>query len=53
VTRDKAGNIYFTYASSDLSDPSVRAVIKYNPDGTGGTLLGNATLAQVSPFYFC
>lgn len=49
LTKDAAGNIYFTYASSNLTDPGVRALIKYNPDGTGGTLLGNATLAQGVP----
>jgi hypothetical protein len=49
VTRDKAGNIYFTYESADKTDAGVRAIIRYNPDGTGGTLLGNATLAQGVP----
>lgn len=48
LTRDKAGNIYFTYESTNKDDPSVRALIRFQSDGTGGTLLGDATLAQGS-----
>ena len=49
LARDKAGNIYFTYESLNKNDPSVRALIRFNPDGTGGQLLGNSTLAQGVP----
>eukprot|EP00041_Stephanoeca_diplocostata_P032311 m.1032799 g.1032799 ORF g.1032799 m.1032799 type:complete len:362 (-) comp24127_c0_seq6:236-1321(-) len=49
LTRDKAGNIYFTYESTNKDDPGVRALIRFQPDGTGGTLLGDASLAQGVP----
>eukprot|EP00040_Diaphanoeca_grandis_P039538 m.259362 g.259362 ORF g.259362 m.259362 type:complete len:354 (+) comp37937_c0_seq1:143-1204(+) len=49
LTRDKAGNIYFTYESQNKGDADVRALIRYAPDGTGGTLLGDAALAQGVP----
>ena len=49
LARDAAGNIYFTYESSNKDDVGVRALIRFNPDGTGGVLLGNATLAQGVP----
>jgi hypothetical protein len=51
LTKDKAGNIYFTYESEPAAKatPGVRALIRYEPDGTGGTLLGDATLAQGVP----
>lgn len=51
LTKDKVGNIYFTYESQTAAKakPDVRALIRYKPDGTGGTLLGDATLAQGVP----
>ena len=51
LARDKAGNVYFTYQTEKqyVSDPDVRALIRFNPDGTGGQLLGNTTLAQGVP----
>ena len=51
LTKDKTGNIYFTYESQTpaKATPGVRALIRYAPDGTGGTLLGDATLAQGIP----
>eukprot|EP00937_MAST-01D_sp_MAST-1D-sp2_P001365 g1365.t1 len=49
LARDAAGRIYFTYESSNKGDAGVRALIRYRADGTGGELLGNATLAQGVP----
>lgn len=49
LARDRAGNIYFTYESTDKTAASVRALIRYSPDGSGGELLGDATLAQGVP----
>ena len=49
LTKDKAGNIYFTYASQNPTAPSARALIRFAPDGTSGVVLGNATLALGVP----
>jgi hypothetical protein len=50
LARDKAGNIYFTYESSDKSDAGARAILLFAPDGSGGTLLGDDnSLAQGVP----
>ena len=49
VAKDAAGNIYFTYESANKGDAGVRALLRFAPDGTGGKLLGNATLAQGVP----
>eukprot|EP00051_Salpingoeca_urceolata_P028490 m.487151 g.487151 ORF g.487151 m.487151 type:complete len:364 (+) comp24823_c0_seq1:118-1209(+) len=49
LTRDQAGNIYFTYESLNKGDPSVRAIVRFLPDGSNGTLLGDASLAQGVP----
>jgi hypothetical protein len=53
LTRDKAGNIYFTYESLDKTSADVRALIRFNPDGTNGQLLGDAALAQVTHAHSC
>ena len=35
--------------AADKANASVRALLRFNPDGSGGTQLGNATLAQGVP----
>jgi len=49
LARDASGRVYFTYESSNKADAGVRALVRFEKDGTGGTLLGNATLAQGVP----
>ena len=49
LARDKSGNIYFTYESFNKTDPAVRALMRFAPDGTGGELLGDEKLAQGVP----
>jgi hypothetical protein len=47
LARDHNGYIYFTY-ESDSVQPDTRALIRFNPDGTGAELLGpDNALAQV------
>eukprot|EP01079_Euglenida_sp_SAG-EU17-18_P006985 gene6985-1249_t len=41
-----SGRIYFTYESQNKASPNVRALIRFESDGTGGTLLGDVALAQ-------
>jgi DNA-binding beta-propeller fold protein YncE len=49
LCRDQRGNIYFTYEPDQL-EAGTRALIRFNPDGTGGVLLGNDnTLAKGVP----
>lgn len=49
LAKDARGHIYFTYEAGNKDDAAVRAVVMFAPDGSGGTLLGNATLAQGVP----
>ena len=45
LCRDEQGNIYFTF-EPEVVTPETRCLIRFAPDGTGGTLLGtNETLA--------
>lgn len=49
LARDHQGNIYFTY-ESDSVDADTRALIRFDPDGTGAEVLGtDNTLAQGTP----
>ncbi len=49
LCRDAAGNIYFTFEPEKV-EPETRCLVRFNPDGTGATLLGtDNTLAHGAP----
>jgi len=49
VTKDKAGRFYATYVPQNQSDPAARCLVRWEPDGSGAALLGDAALAQGVP----
>jgi len=49
LCRDAAGNIYFTFEPEKV-EPQTRCLVRFNPDGTGATLLGtDNSLAYGAP----
>ena len=40
LAKDNDGNIYFTFQPTAV-DQTTRVLVKFNPDGTGGVLLGD------------
>jgi hypothetical protein len=49
LCRDDQGRIYFTYEAESVTD-ATRCLVRFAPDGTGATLLGNDNaLAQGAP----
>lgn len=40
LAKDSAGNIYFTFQPVSV-ETQTRVLVRFNPDGTGGTLLGD------------
>jgi hypothetical protein len=48
LCRDKQGRIYFAYEPQGV-DSSTKCLVRFDPDGTGATLLGDNALAQGAP----
>lgn len=40
LAKDQGGNIYFTFQSATVN-ASTRVLVRFNPDGSGGVLLGD------------